>query len=229
MKDLRLKILKLCGSKHLDLAILLLVIVTFLMRAHNRLFPLFPPWWMPVLGGLYPLNLTLIAAKGRLSAPSDSSLWPESEKLCESKHPQKQKRWSGWKVKRIESQGGRGGRLRRELHWVSEISPWAWSFNWGLAHSKVQYSALHSFISFPLLDSLLHHPDIQSRYELPGHWYVIKTWKTRLERYDRFMGQVQKNLTAFPPWNKLIWAVAARVKPSSWLLHLPHSRLFSFQ
>lgn len=158
-----------------------------------------------------------------------SSLWPESEKLCESKHPQTQKRWSGWKVKRIESQGGRGGRLRRELHWVSEISPWAWSFNWGLAHSKVQYSALHSFISFPLLDSLLHHPDIQSRYELPGHWYVIKTWKTRLERYDRFMGQVQKNLTAFPPWNKLIWAVAARVKPSSWLLHLPHSRLFSFQ
>lgn len=38
-----------------------------------------------------------------------SSLWPESEKLCESKHPQKQNRWSGWKVKRIESREGEEG------------------------------------------------------------------------------------------------------------------------
>lgn len=133
MWDLKLEMLKLWGSKHLNIAILL-------MRAKTVFFQFYLPWWMAILGGLYLLNLTLIAAKGRLSASADLNLRTSWEQAT-----REAKRWNGWEEKEQGRERGWEGRPRISQR-VSEISPWVWSFNWGLAALP--------FYSFLLFDSV---------------------------------------------------------------------------
>lgn len=137
----KLEVLKLWRSKHLNWAILFFPIpnTTFLMRIQTDFSHFYLPWWMAILGDLYLLNFTLIAAKGILSAPPDMNLdfvspsnqrREEVEWNAEEREPRREVEKRGW-----------------ELHFTCEClksSPWALKFNWRPAHTNVQYSALDS-------------------------------------------------------------------------------------
>lgn len=130
---------------------------------------------MAILGGLYLLNLTLIAANGRLSAPSDLNLWTTWEQAT-----REEKMYTGWKMqKRKGREGGETENLTSPL--VSVLSLWARGFNWGLARSNVHYSALQSIHFLGLI-----HYDVSLTYwqGLLCHWRVSQIWRKRSGEYE---------------------------------------------
>lgn len=190
------------GSKHLSRTILFLLNAdaTFPMRVRNGLFPptfTFPDRW---LSSEAFICWTLIAAKGRLSAPSDLNLWTPWGRATS---------WRGGVDEKAA--GGEGAkRLRTSLHCECWKSP--------LGHRDLTEVRLTATCSVHSIFLCLMHYCVTLTYRggksCSASERSLRFKKTRVGEkgqprrwwggYDSFMEQVLKYLTVLPPLNKLI-------------------------